>query len=153
MALLLTLDVCFLSHHSYRLIGSLDLDSFNVSDRNAVNHGCLRMFGLFPQNSIFFRLDCLCGEVSSSACICKALIHSLRLAHSLMVAYYVLRCNLLSSLIWNSLQLLVLHLPGDSLTGIFGHRIVLITQQLLLYRFDFIIDSVTVKNWRVSNSN
>ena len=153
MALLLTLDIRFLSHHSDRLVGSLDLDRFDFTDRHAIDHGCLGLFGLLSLNSHFFRPDRLCGEVSGSACVGKAFIHSLRLAHSLMVAYDVLSCDLLSGLIWDSLQLLVFHLSSDSLTGIFGHRVVLITEQLLLDRLHFIIDSVTVEKGRVSNSN
>ena len=121
MALLLTLDICFLSHHSNRLVGSLDLDRFDFTDGYAVDHGCLSLFGLLSLNGHFFRPDRLCGEVSGSACVSKAFIHTLRLAHSLMAAYDVLSRDLLSGLIWDSLQLLVLHLSGDSLTGIFGH--------------------------------
>ena len=153
VALLLTFDVCFLSHHSDRLVGSLDLNRLDISDRYAVDHGCLGLFGLLPHNGLFFRPDCFCGEVSSPACVGKALVYTLRLAHLLMVAYDVLSRDLLSSLIRDPLQLLVLHLPGDSLTGIFGHGVVLVFQQLLLNRLHFIIDSVTVEKGRVRNSN
>ena len=121
VALLLTLDICFLSHHSNRLVGSLDLDGLDFTNGYTVDHGCLGLFGLLPLNGHFFRPDRLCGEVSSPACVGKALINTLCLAHSLVVAYNVLSCDLLSGLVWDSLQLLVLHLSGDSLTGIFGH--------------------------------
>ena len=153
MALLLTFDICLLTHHSNRLVGSLDLDRFDFTDRHAIDHGCLGLFGLLSLNSHFFRPDRLCGKVSGSAGVSKAFIHTLRFAHSLMVAYDVLSCDLLSGLIWDSLQLLIFHLPGDSLTCIFGHGVVLVAEQLLLDRLHFIIDSVTVEKGRVSNSN
>lgn len=153
VALLLTLDISFLSHHSNRLVCSLDLDRLDISDGYAVNHSCLSLFSLLPLKGLFFRPYCFCGKVSSPACVGKALIYSLRLAHSLMTAYDVLSCNLLSGFIWNPLQLLVLHLSSDSLTGIFRHGVVLVFQQLLLYRLHFIIDSVTVEKGRVRNSN
>ena len=144
MALLLALHVCLLAHHPDRLVGSLYLDGFDLADGNAIDHSRLRMLGVLSLNGRLFRLDRFGGKVSSSTCVCEALVDSLSLAHRLMAANYALRCHLLSGLIWNSLQLLVLHLSGDGLTGVLRDRIVLVTQQLLLYWLHFIIDSVTV---------
>ena len=143
MTFLLPLDVSLLTHHSDRLVGSLDLDGLDIADRHAVNHCSLRLFGLFAHHGHLFGADRLGGKMPSSARISKAFLDTLSLTHGLMSLHNVLSRELLRGFVGDPLQLLVLHLPRDSLPGVVGHGVILVLEQLLLNRLNRIINSVT----------
>ena len=143
MALLLPLDVGFLAHHADRFVGSLDLNGLDVTNRNSINHGSHSLFGLLTLDHHFLSSNRLGGEMTSAASVLESFVHTLGLSHGLVGSHDVLSRKLLGGLIGNSLELLILHLPRDSLSGVVRHRIVFISQKLSLDWLDRIINSVT----------
>ena len=148
MALLLPLDVGLLAHHPDRLVCSLDLNWLDVTDRHTINHCSLCLFGLLALNLDFLCSNGLSGEVTSSTGVSKAFLDTLGLSHGRVSLHDVLSLELLGGLVRDPLELLVLHLPCDRLSGIVGHGIILVPQKLLLDWLNRIIDSVTARRER-----
>lgn len=145
MTFLLPLDIGLLAHHADRLVGSLHLNRLDVSNGNSVNHGSHSLFGLLTLDGICLSFDSLGGEMTSSTSVSESFVHTLGLSHSLVGSHHVLSRKLLSSLIWNSLKLLILHLSRDRLSSVIRHRVIFISQKLILDWFNRIINSVTDK--------
>lgn len=136
MTLLLPLGIGLLAHHSDRLVRSLDLNWLDFTDRHAINHRSLCLFGLLALNLNFFRSNGLSGKVTSSTGVSKAFLDTLGLSHGRMSLHDVLSLELLGGFIRDPLQLLVLHLPCDRLSSIVRHGIILVPQKLLLNWLD-----------------
>ena len=146
LAFLLALAVCLLAHDANGLVSGLDLDRLDVTDWDSINHCSLLLLLSLTLDSDFLSFDLFGGKVSSAARISKAFVDALSLTHRLVSSHDVLRGELLSCLIWDSLQLFVLHLTGDGLLSVGRHRIFLVLQQLLLNRLNRVIQSVTVES-------
>ena len=145
MALLLSLHICFLTHDTNRLICRLDCHWLDLTHRHTINHSSLCALILFSFDGFFMHADLLDREVARPARVRESLIDALGLSHGLVRAHNVLGRELLSRLIWDALELLVLHLARDGLLCVLRQRVILILEQLCLNRLNRIIDSVTAK--------
>lgn len=145
LALLLTLAVGLLAHDTDGLVGRLDSNGLDITDRDTIDHCSLFLLRLLSLHRHLLDSDLFGGKVARAAGVGEALIHALSLAHGLMRRYDVLGGELLSGFIRDPLKLTILHFTRDGRLSVGRHSLLLILDQLLLDWLNRVINSVTAK--------
>ena len=137
---LLPLQVGLLSHYPDRFVSSLDCNCLDVPNSHSIDSVDLGLLCLLLFESPHRSLHLSCCEISSPLGVLEPCLVSLRFAHALMVLNDTLSSEHLGSLVVDPLELVVLHLPRDSLLRIFGERFILVFLKLNLNWLQLVVD-------------
>jgi hypothetical protein len=137
---LLTLQCCFLTHHTDGFVSCFDLEGLHLTDVHSSDKLSSRLSNRNALLFSFLSSHSLSSKVSSLLSVHETNLVSDNLSLFNVLVHKSLSFTHHSGFVSNTLKLLILQLFGDGVLSVFGHGFMLISLVLLLNDFKAIIN-------------